>query len=189
MDLDRCNAFAECVEIALGDAGHDLHQRPAADLARGLSGQRGQLGERAPLVVAMHAFDGGVDDQHNSPHVGKREMRHDRRRVGVRSAPDIDDEAATLEQRRAGARSPAAIENARVLDRIVVQPMQPPQAACDRERELRPGPETGMRRNRQGHGQGPAGIELQPFRDAERERGAAPALVSKRLKFTARDDL
>jgi len=43
--------------------------------------------------------------------------------------------------------------------------------------------------NRRGDGQRPARIELQPFRDAERERCAALALVSKRLKFTARDDL
>ena len=120
--LHSRHAVAECREVALSRAGKDLHQRPAADLARRLGREMGQSGERTPFRFAVRAFNPRVQYEKNAPISREADAGHDRRDVRARPPAGVHGEAAELEQRCADTRAHAAIEQARVGANIDRQP-------------------------------------------------------------------
>ena len=127
-------------------------------------------------------FDARVQDQKNAPIPGEGQRRDHGRDLRVRASARVDREAAALEQRRAHARSRAAIGEARILAHVLRQLCEPPKRRRDRERELRPRAESGVGRNRLRDDELFARVEAKRLGDATREMRAALALLAQNLE-------
>ena len=180
--LNPGDAVAERLEILFGGAGQDLHERAAADFGRRVGRKARQSGERPRFRRAMRALDARVQDQKNAPIPREVHPRDDRRDLGVRPPAGVDRQAAALEQGDAHARTRAAIEQARILARVEGQSRKPAKRGRDRQRELGPGAESGMRGNGLRDDELPAGIEAKAFGDAARQHRAPLALLAQHLE-------
>lgn len=166
--LHSLNAVAECREVAFGRAGKDLHQRPAANLARRLGGKMGQSAERPPFRLAVGAFNPRVQNEKNAPIRREADAGHDRRDIPARPPASVHGQAAALEQRRADTGTHAAIEQARVGSDVDRQPSKSTKRARNRQRELESGAEARMRGYRLEDGEPYRRIEAKALSNSER---------------------
>ena len=107
----------------------------------------------------------------------------------MRPAPSIDDQAAVFEQGGPDSRPRAAVEHARIAERIGRKSAEAPKRRGDRERELSAGPEPRVGGNRISDGQRLCRIEAEILRDAKRQVRAALDLMTQDLKAGAATQL
>ena len=185
--LHSRDAVAECREVPFSSPGKDLHQRPATDLARRVGGEMAAAGERTRSASPCAPSIRGSRIRRTRQSRGKLDARHDRRDIGARPAAGVDRQAAALEQRmrrrpsarrdRAGARRSRASSG---------RSGKSTKRGPNRERELGPGAEPGMRGNGLRDCEPLAGVNAKAFGDAERERAArsrSSPTTSKRRSF------
>jgi hypothetical protein len=180
--LNPGDSFAESVKIRFGRARQNLHERAAADFVRRFCREARQPGKRSPFRVTMRALDARVQHEENAPIAREVYPRHHGRRFRAWPSACVDGQAAALEQSDADARTRAAIEQAGVRPRVERQLRQPSKCRRDRQRQLGPGPKSGVGGNGARNNELPSQIEAKAFGDPARDIRAPLALRAENFK-------
>src|ERR1700727_362751 len=147
-----------------------------------LAASAGQRGKCLSFRFTMGALDARVQDQKNAPIPWEVHPCDHRRDLGDRSPASVNGQAAALEQGNTHARTRTAIEQARILPRVERQSGQPTKRRRDRQRQLSPGPKSGVRWNGVRDDEPLSGIEAKAIGDAARDMGAPLALLAQNFK-------
>ena len=181
--LNPGDAVAESLEIRFGGAGQNLHERAAADFARRV-GRETAASERTLAFPLRHGRPrrAGPRSEECANPAGKFTHATTGGISVFGPLPASTAKPPRSNKRNAHARTRAAIEQARILPRVERQSGQPAKRRRDRQRQLSPGAESGVRGNGVRDDELLAGIEAKAFGDAARDMRAPLALLAQNFK-------
>jgi hypothetical protein len=169
--LDLADGGAERRQIGRRQPRQQPHDHEPAQMAGELGREPRQGPERPRLPRAVQARAGLVQDEQDPPRLGEGQPRRDRRRLAIARAAAVEEEPALLERADADAGAPAAPEQARDVAHALLPAREPGQPDTQRQRELGPGTQAGVGRDR--------------LFDGDPQRRQAPSVV-KRAEESAR---